>query len=194
MKKIKRIEFKMYRKDVHSSSLTSASCLFFSVFLCVADRAHSLTGKGWKGWGWSQIIRQWESLVLYKSFSTLWVIVFQKITLTSKLILPGTDSWQCHPCSKISENFTNHCFSSRQSEELLSNRPCYRRGLPGQLWLQHQCRALLQATAQAKATAKKGGHHVQQEAKYINALIKEKVNFPHIKGNSEWSSCKVIYG
>jgi hypothetical protein len=24
-------------------------------------------------------------------------------------------------------------------------------------------------------------------------MVKKKSNFPHIKGNSEWSSCKVIY-
>jgi hypothetical protein len=27
----------------------------------------------------------------------------------------------------------------------------------------------------------------------IGALIKRKSNVPHIHGNSEWSSCKVIY-
>ncbi len=44
------------------------NCLSFSVFLCVAGRAF-LTGKGGGG-GRSQIIRWWESLVLY-NYSTL---------------------------------------------------------------------------------------------------------------------------
>ncbi len=48
--------------------LPSASCIFFSVFLCVADRAY------WRrrGWGRSQIIQRRESLVLFKTFNTLW--------------------------------------------------------------------------------------------------------------------------
>jgi hypothetical protein len=48
--------------------LQSACCLSFSVFLCVAFRAYCRErGKG----GRSQIIRQRESLILYKSFNTL---------------------------------------------------------------------------------------------------------------------------
>jgi hypothetical protein len=92
-----------------SHSLLSARCFSFSIILCVADRAHSLTGEGRRrGWEGSQMILQRESMVLYKSFNTLWVKIFQKDNITSMLILPGIDSWQCHPGPKISENFPNH--------------------------------------------------------------------------------------
>ncbi len=42
-----------------------------SLFLCVAGRAYWRERYG-GGWGWSRIIRPQESLVLYKSFNTLW--------------------------------------------------------------------------------------------------------------------------
>jgi hypothetical protein len=50
--------------------LPSASCLSFSVFLCVTGRASS--GRAGVGWARSQIILRRESLVLHKSFNTLW--------------------------------------------------------------------------------------------------------------------------
>ncbi len=46
----------------------SASCLSFSAFLCVADRAYwRETGGGGGGWGWARslIIRPLQSLVFY---------------------------------------------------------------------------------------------------------------------------------
>ncbi len=43
------------------------SCLFFSVFLCVAGRAYWPEGGGGRGWGRSQSIRRRESLVLVYS-------------------------------------------------------------------------------------------------------------------------------
>ncbi len=49
--------------------LPSASCLSFSYFLCVLSRSSFLTSRGWRS---SQIIRQRESLVLYKLFNTPW--------------------------------------------------------------------------------------------------------------------------
>jgi hypothetical protein len=53
-----------------SSPLPSASCLSFSVFLCVAVQ---LTDGGGKGWALSRIIRPpQESLAIYKSLNTLW--------------------------------------------------------------------------------------------------------------------------
>ncbi len=48
--------------------LPAASCLSFSVFLCVAGRAY--WREGVEG-GRCQIIRRRESMVLYKSFNTL---------------------------------------------------------------------------------------------------------------------------
>jgi hypothetical protein len=52
--------------------VTSASCLSFSVFLCVAASPIELTdGRCGGGGVRSQIIPR-ESLVLYKSFDTLW--------------------------------------------------------------------------------------------------------------------------
>ncbi len=51
---------------------SSASCLSFSVFQYVACRAYMK--EGGTGRGRSQIIRRRESLVLYKSFNTLWSI------------------------------------------------------------------------------------------------------------------------
>jgi hypothetical protein len=56
---------------IPSPLLPSASCLSFSIFLCVAVRAYWREREGgW--WGRSQIIKPWQSLVLYKSFNTLW--------------------------------------------------------------------------------------------------------------------------
>ncbi len=53
-------------------SFRSASCLSFSVFLCVADQAcWRPTGERGRGWARSRIIRPQESLVFYKSFNTL---------------------------------------------------------------------------------------------------------------------------
>ncbi len=48
-------------------------CISYSVFLCVAGRTYWRWREraGATGWGWSQIIRYRESLVLYKSFNTL---------------------------------------------------------------------------------------------------------------------------
>ncbi len=51
-----------------SPSLPSASCLSFSAFLCVAGKGGDLG----RGWGSSQTLRLLESLVLYKSWNTLW--------------------------------------------------------------------------------------------------------------------------
>jgi len=51
------------------SPLLSASCLSFSVFLCVAGRGNSREGE--EGMGRMQIIQRRESLVFYKSFNTL---------------------------------------------------------------------------------------------------------------------------
>ncbi len=45
---------------------------------------HSLLRRG-RGWGRSQIIRRWESLVLYKSFNT--ILVSQKICACRPFIL-----------------------------------------------------------------------------------------------------------
>ncbi len=50
--------------------LTSASCIFFSIFLCIACRAY-WRERGWVSGTRSQI-RLRESLALYKSFNTLW--------------------------------------------------------------------------------------------------------------------------
>ncbi len=50
--------------------LPSAFCLSFTVFLCVAVRAYCRESRG-RWWRRSQIIRPRESLVLYKSFNTL---------------------------------------------------------------------------------------------------------------------------
>jgi hypothetical protein len=59
--------------------LPSASCLSFSVFLFVAGRAYKRErGGGYRGWGRSQIMRRGESLVLYKSFSTLRVFAMDQ--------------------------------------------------------------------------------------------------------------------
>ncbi len=55
--------------------LPSASCLSFSVFLCVSGCAY-WRERG-RGWGRSQIIRPQESPVFYKSFNTLRVIVYR---------------------------------------------------------------------------------------------------------------------
>ncbi len=52
-----------------SPPLPSASCLSFSVFLCVVVQAY--WRERWRGWGRSRIIRWRESLVLYRSFNTL---------------------------------------------------------------------------------------------------------------------------
>ncbi len=54
------------------SPLSSACCLSFPIFLCVAHRLLTGEGRGWRGWGRSQIIRRRESPV-YKSFNTLWL-------------------------------------------------------------------------------------------------------------------------
>jgi hypothetical protein len=55
-----------------SHPLQSASCLCFSVFLCVADRGYWQERWGRRGWWRSKLITSQESLVLYKSFNTLW--------------------------------------------------------------------------------------------------------------------------
>ncbi len=54
--------------------LPSASCPYFSVFLCVAVRAYWQVGGG----GGSIIIRQRDGPVLYKSFNTFWEIKSMK--------------------------------------------------------------------------------------------------------------------
>ncbi len=51
------------------TSLPSASCLSFSVFLCVAGWAY-LSERG-RGWGGSKITRRPESLVLFELVNTL---------------------------------------------------------------------------------------------------------------------------
>ncbi len=57
-----------------SPPLPSASCLAFSVFLCVAGQAY-WRKKGGRGWGRRrQIIRRRQSLVLCKLFNTLCLI------------------------------------------------------------------------------------------------------------------------
>ncbi len=50
----------------------SASCLSFSVFLCVAGRAYCWERGVGRVWARSQIIRPQESLVIYKSFINVW--------------------------------------------------------------------------------------------------------------------------
>ncbi len=55
--------------------LLAASCLSFSVFLCVAGRAY-WRERGLRVWTRNQIIRQRENLALYKAFNTLWLYLF----------------------------------------------------------------------------------------------------------------------
>ncbi len=62
--------------------LPSASCLSFSVLL--TGRAY-WQEKG--GLGRSQIIRRWESLVIYKSFNTLWGRCIWKLWTLNRLTL-----------------------------------------------------------------------------------------------------------
>ncbi len=54
-----------------STPLPRASCLSFSVFLCVAGQTYWREW-GVMGWSRSQIVRPRGSLVLFKSFNTLW--------------------------------------------------------------------------------------------------------------------------
>jgi len=54
--------------------LPPASCLSFSVFLCVAGEGPSRVEGEW--WARCQIIRRRESLALYKSFNTLCLIQY----------------------------------------------------------------------------------------------------------------------
>ncbi len=72
----------------------SASCLSFSVFLCVAGRAYWWERRE-KGWGRSQNIRRRESLVLYKSFNTLWS------TFTNAPEGNGTGTWYTVPNHRL---------------------------------------------------------------------------------------------
>ncbi len=76
-----------------SSPLLSATCLYFSVFLCVAGRAYS-EGRGGKGWSWSRITQPKESLALCKSFNTFCFLY--KLVLWARICKclrsPGIDS------------------------------------------------------------------------------------------------------
>ncbi len=60
----------MAQRPPPSPPFPSASCLSFSIFLCIAGPAY------WRergsGWAWSRIILPQESLALYTSFNTLW--------------------------------------------------------------------------------------------------------------------------
>jgi len=46
--------------------------LFLSQSSCVSPVEPTDEGDGGRGWAWSQSIRSWESLALYKTFNTLW--------------------------------------------------------------------------------------------------------------------------
>ncbi len=50
-------------------------------------------GGGWRGRAWSRIIRPQESLVLYKSFNTLWPAVYSKICKCNFLV-SGCMNWK----------------------------------------------------------------------------------------------------
>ncbi len=58
-----------YKLQLPPPPCPSASCLSLSVFLCVSGRASWREGRGY---ALSRIIRQQESLALYKLFKTLW--------------------------------------------------------------------------------------------------------------------------
>jgi len=76
--------------------LPSASCLSFSVFLCVAGRAY--WGEKWVGDGWNQIIRPRERLALYKPFNTLWKI--HNYPKTKSYVTGGRwPAWGRCPCT-----------------------------------------------------------------------------------------------
>ncbi len=91
--------------------LPSASCLSFSVFLAVCRRKSLLTREG-RGYARSQTIQR-ESRALYKSFNTLWLLLFRKLwvhadpkclgwELASSEVVEGTTT---RSISKIFVNF-----------------------------------------------------------------------------------------
>ncbi len=66
--------------------LPSASCLSSSAFLWVACRAYWRERGEGMGWARSQIIRPRKRLVLYKSFSSLWLEVSTPRTLSWRFL------------------------------------------------------------------------------------------------------------
>jgi hypothetical protein len=83
-------------------------------------------GKGGRGWARSQIIRPWESLVLYKSFNTLSYQPSGEVVLVTgkgKNLLPY--SWG----TKNSTNKLSHTYSDRKNVAGVSDtqREIYRR-------------------------------------------------------------------
>jgi len=67
-----------------------ASCLSFLVFLCITGRA-----KGGREWGRSQIIRQRESLALFRSFNTLCIVYSYVQTEQPPVLTEGYSARMC---------------------------------------------------------------------------------------------------